>query len=49
MRNANSESVENSAGKEGSGRKTYVDKKTGLEYELLPGSDKEAVRGIQSY
>lgn len=48
VRNANSESVENSAGKEGSGRKTYVDKKTGLEYELLPGSDKEAVKAYKS-
>lgn len=26
------------------GRKYYTDKKTGIEYEVLPGSDKEAVK-----
>ena len=31
-----------------SGRKTYVDKKTGLKYELLPGSDKKAVKAYKA-
>lgn len=30
------------------GRKYYTDKKTGVEYEVLPGSDKEAMKAYKS-